>query len=152
MLRYILIKLLKIKYKEEMLKAARKKQLIPSTRKPEWIFWPTQYKIIPIKVISWFFSWNSAGQKGWAYYKWWKGKNLHLRLFYAARLSFKFERNQKLYRQEKAKRIQHHHASFTRIAKSKKPRRREWKRKRRKETYKNKLKAIKKMAIEHIYQ
>ena len=50
MLRYILIKQLKIKYKEETLKAAKKKQQISSTRKPEWIFWPTQYKVISVRL------------------------------------------------------------------------------------------------------
>ena len=35
-----------------------------------------------------------------------KGKNLQPRLLYPARISFRFERNQKLYRQAKAKRIQ----------------------------------------------
>ena len=38
-----------------------------------------------------------------------KEKNLQLRLLYPARISFKYgRRNQKLYRQAKAERIQHH--------------------------------------------
>ena len=60
-------------------------------------------------------------------------------------------RNQKLYRQAKAKRIQHHQTSFTTNAKGTslggKHKRREQKRKGRKRTYKNKPKTIKKMAI-----
>lgn len=49
-LRHILIKLTKIKDKKKILKATREKQ--------------ATYKITPHKVISWFFSRNSAGQKG----------------------------------------------------------------------------------------
>ena len=42
----------------------------------------------------------------------WKRKAL-LRIFYPARLSFRFKRNKKIYKQEKAKVIQHHQSSFT---------------------------------------
>ena len=42
-----------------------------------------------------------------------KRKNLQSRLFYLAKISFRFDRNQKLYRQAKAMRIQHHQTSFT---------------------------------------
>ena len=49
-----------------------------------------------------------------------KGKNLQPRLLYPARISFrcvKQRRNKKLYRQAKAKRIQHHQTSSTTNAK-----------------------------------
>ena len=43
-----------------------------------------------------------------------KGKNLQPRILYPTRLAFRFEgENQKLYRQEKANRLQHHQTSFT---------------------------------------
>ena len=51
MLRHILIKLSKIKYKEKILKAAREEQQIT-------------YKGIPIRLTAVFFSRNSASQKG----------------------------------------------------------------------------------------
>ena len=54
-------------------------------------------------------------------------------------------RNQKLYRQAKVKRIQHHQTSFTTNAKGNFPGR---KRKRRERPTKNKPKTIKKMLIE----
>ena len=61
------------------------------------------------------------------------------------------QRNQKLYRQEKAKRTQHHQTSITTNAKGtslgRKHKRTEQKRKGRKKTYKNKPERIKKMAI-----
>ena len=46
-----------------------------------------------------------------------KAKNLQPRILYPARLSFRFDRNQKLSRQAKVKRIQHHQTSYTTNAK-----------------------------------
>ena len=48
-----------------------------------------------------------------------KENNLQPRLLYSARMSFKYEgeRNQKLYRQAKAERIQHHQTSSPKNAK-----------------------------------
>ena len=76
-----------------------------------------------------------------------KGKNLQPRLLYPARISFRFDGEIKifnLYRQEKDKRIQHHQSSFATKAKGTALGR---KHKRRKRTYNNKPKTIKKMAI-----
>ena len=53
--RHILIKLSKIKFKEKILKAAREKQKNNIQRNPH-------------KIVNWFFSRNSAGQKGVAGY------------------------------------------------------------------------------------
>ena len=47
-----------------------------------------------------------------------KGKNLQPRLLYPARISFKFDREIKIFTEKaKAKRIQHHQTSFTTNAK-----------------------------------
>ena len=46
-----------------------------------------------------------------------KGKKLQPRILYPARLLFRFDGNQKLYRQAKDKRIQHHQTSFATNAK-----------------------------------
>ena len=71
-----------------------------------------------------------------------KGKNLQPRLLYSARISLRFDgRNQKLYRQAKAKRIQHHQSSSTTNAKGTSLSGKHEK----KRTYKNKRKTIKKM-------
>lgn len=59
-------------------------------------------------------------------------------------------RNQKLYR-TRSENSAHHILALQNLQKQKLKGRRQ-KRKRRKQDYKNKLKAIKKMAIEHIYQ
>lgn len=42
-----------------------------------------------------------------------KGKVLQLRIIYLTRHLFRFDGEQKLYRQAKAKRVQHHETSFT---------------------------------------
>ena len=79
-----------------------------------------------------------------------KGKNLQPRLLYLARISFRldgeiktFTNNQKLYKQAKAKRIQHHQKSSTTNAKGTSV---SGKHKRRKDLQK-KPKTIKKMVI-----
>ena len=46
-----------------------------------------------------------------------RGKNLQPRLLYPARISFRFDREIKTYRQAKAKKIQHHQTSSTTNAK-----------------------------------
>ena len=56
----------------------------------------------------------SAGQKGMAGYIYsTKRENLQPRLLYLARISFKLDRNKKLFRQTKVKRIQYHQTNFT---------------------------------------
>ena len=104
--RHILIKLTKIKYKEKILNAARENQQIT-------------YKGIPIKVISLFFSRNSAGQKGVAGHissDEREKPTTKITLLSEDHIQIRW-RNQKLYRQAKAKRIQHHQTSFTANAK-----------------------------------
>ena len=85
--RYILIKLTKTKHKERILKAAREKQQVT-------------YKGNPISLAGDL----SAGQKGMAGYIYsTKRENLQPRLLYLARISFKLDRNKKLFRQAKVK-------------------------------------------------
>ena len=79
MLRHILIKLSKIKYKEKILKAAREKQQIT-------------YKGIPIRLTVDFSVETLQARREWQdIFKLMKGKNLQPRLFYPARISFRFE-------------------------------------------------------------
>ena len=78
-LRQILIKLTKIKDKEKILKASQGKE-------------SSNIQGNPNKVISRFFSRNSAVQSEWHdRLNMMKGKNLQPRLLYPARLSFRFE-------------------------------------------------------------
>ena len=46
-----------------------------------------------------------------------KGKNLQSRIFYAAKIPFRFDREIKSFRQEKSKRVQHHQTIFATNAK-----------------------------------
>ena len=104
--RHILIKLSKIKYKEKILKAAREKQQII-------------YKGIPIRLTPDLSAETLQARREWQdIFKGMKGNKLQPRLFYPARISFRFsEEIKNLYRQTKAKRIQHHQTSFTTNAK-----------------------------------
>ena len=75
----MLIKLSKIKCKEQILKAAREKQQIT-------------HKGIPIRLIADILAKTLKARRGWQYIcnvK--KGKNLQPRLFYPARISFRFD-------------------------------------------------------------
>ena len=75
--RHILIKLSKIKYKENILKAAREKQQIT-------------YKGIPIRLIANLSAETLQARREWQYiFKVMKGKNLQPRLLYPARISFR---------------------------------------------------------------
>ena len=77
--RYILIKLSKIKYKEETLKAAREKQQIT-------------YKGIPIRLRADLSEETlQARRELQDIFKVMKGKNLQPRLLYPARISFRFD-------------------------------------------------------------
>ena len=83
--RYILIKLSKIKYKENILKAAREKQQIT-------------YKGIPIRLTADHSEETLQARREWQdIFKVMKGKNLQPRLFYAARISFRFNREIKTF-------------------------------------------------------
>ena len=103
---HILIKLTKIKFKEKNIKSSKGKAT-------------NNIQGNPHKVIMWFFSRNSAGQKKMAKYSWSdeKGKpTTKVTLPSKAMIQIEW-RNQKLYRQAKAKTIQHHQTGFTTNAK-----------------------------------
>ena len=79
MLRHILIKLSKIIYKEKILKAAREKQQIT-------------YKGIPIRLTADLSAETLQARREWQdIFKVMKGKNLHPRLLYLAKISFRFD-------------------------------------------------------------
>ena len=78
--RHILIKLSKIKYKEKILKAAREKQQI-------------KHKGIPIRLTADLSAETLQARREWQdIFKVMKEKNLQPRLLYAARISFRFDR------------------------------------------------------------
>ena len=82
-LRHILIKLTKLKFKEKILKAARKKQQIT-------------YKGTPIRLSADFSVENLQARREWQdIFKVMKGKDLQPRLLYPARISFRFDRESK---------------------------------------------------------
>ena len=77
--RHRLIKLLKIKYKEKILKGAREKQQIT-------------YKGIPIRLTADLSAETLQARREWQdLFKVMKGKNLQPRLLYPARISFRFD-------------------------------------------------------------
>ena len=77
--RHILIKLMKIKHKEQILKAARKKQQITNKR-------------IPIRIRADISIETLQARREWQdVLKVMKEKNLQPRLLYPARISFKYE-------------------------------------------------------------
>ena len=78
MLRYIVIKLTKIKDKEKLLKATRGKR-------------QTTYKETPIRLTADFSAETLQARRKWhGIFKVMKGKNLQPRLLYPARISFRF--------------------------------------------------------------
>ena len=98
--RYILIKLIKTKHKERILKAAREKQQVT-------------YKGNPISLTADLLAETLQARREWqGIYKVWKGKNLQPRLLYPARISFKIDGEIKSF-SGKQKRIQYSHTSFT---------------------------------------
>ena len=77
--RHILIKLSKIKYKKQILKAARKKQQIT-------------HKVIRIRLTADLSAETLQARRKWQdIFKVMKEKNLQPRLLYAARISFRFD-------------------------------------------------------------
>ena len=83
--RHILIKLSKIKYKEQILKLAREKQQIT-------------YKGIPIRLTADLSAETLQVRREWQdIFKVMKGKNLQPRLLYPARISFRFDREIKTF-------------------------------------------------------
>lgn len=76
--RHILIKLIKIKCKEKILKVTREKQPI--------------YKGTPIRVTVDLSAESPEARREWqAIFKVMKGRNLELRIFYLVRLSLRFD-------------------------------------------------------------
>ena len=97
--RHILIKLTKIKHKEQILKAAREKQQIT-------------HKGIPIRITADLSKETLHAKREWQdILKVMKENNLQLRLLHPAKISFRYEGEIKSFRQAKAKRIQHHQTS-----------------------------------------
>ena len=83
--RHILIKLSKTKYKEKILKAAKEKQQIT-------------YKGIPITLTADLSAETLQARTEWQdIFKVMKGKNLQPRLLYPARISFRFNREIKIF-------------------------------------------------------
>ena len=83
--RHILIKLSKIKHKEQILKAAREKQQIT-------------YKGIPIRLTADLSAETPQARREWQdIFKVTKEKNLQPRLLYPARISFRFDREIKIF-------------------------------------------------------
>ena len=74
--RYMIIKLPKIKDKERILKAAREKGRVT-------------YKGVPIRLSADFSEEILQASRGWKIFKVMKGKDLHPRLLYPAKLSFR---------------------------------------------------------------
>ena len=77
--KHIIIKLLKIKDKEKILKAARGKERVT-------------YKGVPIRLSADFSKETLQARRGWKeVFEVMKGKDLHPRLLYPAKLSFRME-------------------------------------------------------------
>ena len=77
--RHIIITLAKIKDKERILKAVREKETVT-------------YKGVPIRLTAGISKETLQARKGWKeVFKVMKGKNLHPRLLYPAKLSFRME-------------------------------------------------------------
>ena len=86
--RHILMKLSKIKYKEKILKAAREKQQIT-------------YKGLPIRLTADLSAGTLQARREWEdIFKLMKGKNLQQRLLYPERISFRFDRQIKIFTDE----------------------------------------------------
>jgi len=102
--RHILIKLTKIKHKEQILKASREKQQIT-------------HKGIPIRITADLAIETLQDRKEWqGILKVMKEKNLQITVPSKDLIQI-LRRNQKLYRQPKAQRIQHHQTSSSTNAK-----------------------------------
>ena len=103
--RQILIKLMKIKHKEQILKAAREKQQIT-------------HKGIPIRITAYLSTVTLHARREWQdILKVMKEKNLQPRLLYPARISFKYEGENKSFTDKQKQRIQHHQTSSSTNAK-----------------------------------
>ena len=76
--RHIIIKLPKVKDKERILKAAREKETVT-------------YKGVPIRISADFSKETLQARRGWKVFQVMKGKDLHPRLLYPAKLSFRMK-------------------------------------------------------------
>ena len=100
--RHILIKLTKTKHKERILKAAREKQQATYKRNPICLTADLSAETL------------QARRKGQDIFKVLKRKNLHPRLLYLVRISFKIDGEIKSFSdKQKVKRIQYHKTNFT---------------------------------------
>ena len=96
--RHIIITLPKIKDKERILKAAREKKTVT-------------YKGVPIKLSADFSKDTLQARRGWKeVFKVMKGKNLHPRLLYPAKLSFRMEGQIKCFPDKVVEGVCHHQA------------------------------------------
>ena len=83
--RHIIIMLAKIKDKERILKAAREKDTVT-------------YKGVPIRISANFSNETLQARRGWQeLFQIMKGKALHLRLLYSAKLPFRIEGQKKCF-------------------------------------------------------
>ena len=83
--RHIIIKLPKIKYKERILKEPRAKERVT-------------YKGVPIRLSADFSKETFQARRGWKeVFEVMKGKDLHPRLFYPVKLSFRIEKQIKCF-------------------------------------------------------
>ena len=96
--RHIIIKMPKVKDKERILKAARKKQVVT-------------YKGAPIRLSADFSKETFQARRDWQeVFKVMTSKDLQPRLLYPTKLSFELKVNKVFLRQGKAKRVHHHQA------------------------------------------
>ena len=94
--RHIISALPKMKDKERILKAARKKETVT-------------YKGVPIRLSADFSKETLQARRGWKeVLKVLKGKDLHPRLFYPAKLSFRMEGQIKCFPDKVVKGVRHH--------------------------------------------
>ena len=83
--RHIIIKMTKVKDKERILKAAREKKTVT-------------YKGVPIRLSADFSKETLQARRGWKeVFEVMKGKDLHPRILYPAKLSFRMERKIKCF-------------------------------------------------------
>ena len=96
--RHIIIILLKIKDKERSLKAARVKERLT-------------YKGVPIRMSDDFSKETLQAKRGWKeVFEVMKGKDLHPRLLYSAKLSYRIEWQIKYFSDKVKLRVHHHQA------------------------------------------
>ena len=70
---------------------------------------PVMYKRTPIRTLADFSAETLQARREWNnIFKVIQGKNLHSRVLYLSRLSFRFEGEREFHSQVKTKRLQHH--------------------------------------------